>query len=103
MTDEDQTPIAGNGEIVSATLTQSSTIKPVDTQVNGEIVSTTPKETTTDTPTEQTVADSQVSSTNQVIFFKGKYEYVNTNALFRIFLCCRTTQVPQNQQMKEIH
>lgn len=57
-----------NEEMVGATLTQSTSIKPDDTQVIGEIDSTTPKETVSDAPTEQTVADSQVSSTSQVIF-----------------------------------
>lgn len=70
VTSESETSNVENEEMVGATLTQSTAIKPDDTQVIGEIDSTTPNESVPDTPTEQTVADSQVLSINQVIIFR---------------------------------
>lgn len=66
VTDAGETSDVEKSEMVGATLTQSTTIKPDETQVNGETVSTTPKETIADAPTEQTVADPQISSSSQV-------------------------------------
>lgn len=70
VTDAGETSDVEKSEMVGATLTQSTTIKPDETQVNGETVSTTPKETIPETPTEQTVAEPQISSTGQVQIYK---------------------------------
>lgn len=70
VTNESETSNVENEEMVGATLTQSTTIKPDDAEVIGEVASTTPKEPVPDAPTEPTMADSQLPSAKQVIFWR---------------------------------